>query len=148
MWNKLSNFLFRSFFLTADKITQLIYVISNGAAGHKQAGFRILMLSSIGRKSGLVRTHSLLYVRVDDGWVVIASNGGLDQHPQWYLNLLKNPNVQIQVGRKKFDVCAHVVDSKRREVLWKKLQSEWPYYNRYQEGTSRIFPIILLSRRK
>ena len=139
--------MFRSFFLTADKITQYIYQVSNGAIGHQQAGLRVLLLSSIGRKSGFVRTHSLLYVRVDEGWVVIASNGGHNQHPNWYLNLVENPNAQIQVGRRKFDVCAHVVDNTKREILWRKLQNEWPYYNRYQEGTSRIFPIILLSKK-
>jgi len=146
--DKISDIMFRSFFLTADKITKYIYRISNGAIGHQQASFRILLLSTIGRKSGLVRTHSLLYVRVDEGLVVVASNGGNDQHPQWYLNLLKNPHVQIQVGRKRFDVFAQVEESTKREVLWKKLQREWPYYNRYQEGTSRIFPIILFSMRK
>ena len=131
--DKLSNKLFRSFFLAADKITKFIYRISKGTIGHQQASFLILLLSSIGRKSGLVRTHSFLFVRGDEGWVVVASNDGHNQHPQCGLNLRTNPYMQIQVGRKKFDVCAQVVESTNRKVLWKKFQREWSYYNSYQE---------------
>ncbi|MFC2028413.1 nitroreductase/quinone reductase family protein [Chloroflexota bacterium] len=144
--NRVSKRLFRSFFITADKITQIVYRISNGVIGLHQLGVRILLLHTIGRKSGLTRSHALLYVPVDKGWVVVASNGGGDRHPQWYLNLVANPQVMIQVGRDKHKVLSEVVNNEIRKDYWQELRNSWPLYRKYQEGTHRKFPIILFRR--
>ena len=144
--DQLSRVIFRSFYLTADKITALVYKVSNGTVGHKQAQFRILMLSSIGRKTSMVRTHALLYTPVNEDWIVIASNGGDKNHPAWYLNLIANPEAQIQVGKKRYKVIAQVSHGKEREILWQKLLIIWPLYASYQEKTDRQFPIIKLRR--
>jgi len=143
-WQGLIRRLFRLFFTTTDLVTQWVYRFSKGALGHKQAGYNILLLTTIGRKSGKARTHALLYLKVEENWVVVASNGGNPKHPDWYFNLLNQPKATIQVGKFIFDVEACTVSGVEHSILWQLLLDIWPAYANYQAGIQREIPILLL----
>ena len=141
---KLFDYIFRLFFLSADLATQYVYRLSRGSLGHRQAGYNILLLNTIGRKSGKTRTHALLYLKVRENWVVVASNGGDPKHPDWYFNLLNQPNVTIQVGKFATDVEASVATTEQRNEIWPLMVNIWPGYAHYQSGILREIPIIIL----
>lgn len=143
-WQGLVHRGFRLFYITTDLATQWLYWISKGALGHKQAGRNILLLTTIGRKSGKSRTHALLYVNVESGWVVVASNGGNPKNPDWYFNLINTPKAKIQVGKFTYQVEAHVVSGSEYANLWNLLLEAWPAYATYQTGIARKIPIFIL----
>ena len=103
-----------------------------------------LLLTTIGRKSGQPRILPLLYVRVGDGFVIVASKGGAPQHPAWYLNLVETPACEIQVGKEHYRVSARVSEGEERAVLWKKMAELYPPYDDYQAGTNREIPVVVL----
>ena len=103
-----------------------------------------LLLTTIGRKSGQPRILPLLYVRVGDGFVIVASKGGAPQHPAWYLNLVETPACEIQVGKEHYRVNARVSEGEERAVLWKKMAELYPPYDDYQAGTDREIPVVVL----
>lgn len=144
-WQGLIRRSFRIFFITTDLLTQWVYRISKGALGHKQAGYHILLLTTIGRKSGRVRTHALLYLKVAEKWVVVASNGGNPNHPDWYFNLMNQPQAKVQVGKLSYDVQAQLVSGAERSKLWDLLLNVWPAYANYQAGITREIPIFVLN---
>jgi deazaflavin-dependent oxidoreductase (nitroreductase family) len=82
------------------------YVATNGKKGHNWRGLPTLLLTTVGRKSGKLRRTALIYGQDGSDYLVIASNGGAVQHPNWYLNLAKNPAVEVQVGSDKFTAQA------------------------------------------
>jgi|GEM_PF-171191 len=143
-WHGIFQRSFRFFFTSADLVTQWIYRVSRGVFGHNQAGFNILLLTSMGRKSGKERTHALLYIKVKDGWVVVASNGGDPKRPNWYHNLLSQPRATIQVGKLVYEVEANAISGAERTRLWQLLVDVWPAYENYQAGIQREIPVILL----
>lgn len=130
--------------LAADKLTQVVYWATNGRLGERQARYSMLLLHTIGRKSGKRRTHTLLYIRDGDDLVICASNNGSPQPPAWYLNLLATPRVAVQHGRTRREVMAEVVGPQDRERLWQRLLAVRPQYAGYQKITSRVFPLIRL----
>jgi len=130
--------------LAADKVTQWVYRISGGRIGEKQLNYSMLLLTTTGRKSGKPRTHTLLYVRDGENFVVCASNNGSDQHPAWYLNLQANPRASIQYGRRQQEVIAETAGSEERERLWQKLIAVRPQYADYQKRTTRVLPVVVL----
>lgn len=130
--------------LAADKITQVVYRISGGRLGEKQLHYSMLLLHSIGRKSGQVRTHTLLYIRDGDNLVVCASNNGSPQLPAWYLNLQAHPRVWVQHGRTRREIIAETAGPEERERLWPMFLKVRPQYTDYQKYTSRVFPIVIL----
>jgi deazaflavin-dependent oxidoreductase (nitroreductase family) len=105
----------------ADLATQVAYRVSGGRLGARQLAYSILLLHAVGRRTGKVRTHALLYVRADDAFVVCASNYGAARHPAWYANLRANPRARIQVGRVHYDVVARTADGDEQERLWRAL---------------------------
>jgi len=130
--------------LAADKFTQFLYSATGGRLGERQLSYSILLLHTIGRKSGKRRTHALLYFRDGDNLVVCASNNGSSQLPAWYLNLQANPRVRIQHGRIQREVIAETAGLEERERLWQMLLKVRPQFADYQKATSRVFPIVLL----
>ena len=127
-----------------DKLTQPVYRISGGRLGGKQLGYSILLLQTIGRKSGKIRTHTLLYIRDGETLVVCASNYGAQRHPGWYLNLESNPHARIQIGRMRQEVIAETARPEERSRLWQLLLEVRPQYARYQAATSREIPVVIL----
>ena len=104
----------------------------------------VLLLTSTGRKSGKSRTNPLLYTRTGDAYVVVASKGGADQHPLWYLNLQANPRAEVTVGRMKRLVRARDAQGEERERLWRAQADVYPGYDNYAEKTSRQIPVVVL----
>ncbi|MGH2787889.1 MAG: nitroreductase family deazaflavin-dependent oxidoreductase [Actinomycetota bacterium] len=122
------------------------YVESDGKRGHKWHGVRCLVLTTTGRRSGDRRRTALIYGTDADDYVVVASRGGNENHPQWYLNLVADPNVHVQVGAEKFDARARVASPKDRQRLWPVMVKIWPDYERYQATTDREIPVVVLER--
>lgn len=143
-WQGFTHRLFRIFFTTADKATQLVYSLTKGSLGHHQAGFNILLLTTTGRKSGSPRTHALLYLKEGRNWVVTASNGGDRHHPDWYYNLLSQPEAIVQVGKYQTRVKAMIMADQERSTLWGKFLKVWAAYANYQHGIQREIPVVVL----
>ena len=134
---------------TAKRLSTLhtsIYKASRGWIGKRFVDNDMLLLSSVGRRTGKTHTVPLLYLRDDDDLVVIASWGGRDRHPEWYLNLLAQPRASVQVKRRRFDVTATTADSHRRSLLWPLVLDAYDGYRTYQERTEREIPVVILAR--
>ncbi len=130
--------------LAADRITQFLYRVSGGRLGERQLRYSMLLLHTIGRKSGRVRTHTLLYFRDGENLVVCASNNGSPRPPAWYLNLQAQQRVWVQHGRTQREVIAETVGAAERDRLWHRLLRIRPQYADYQKYTTRAFPLIML----
>lgn len=121
------------------------YVESGGEKGHEwREGVRTLLLTAKGRKSGVWRRTALIYGRDGENYVIVASKGGAEKHPLWYLNLRDNPDAEVQVGPDKVKVRARTAEGEERARLWQTMVSVWPDYNAYQEKTDRQIPIVVL----
>lgn len=121
-----------------------LYRATAGRIGHRLGPQRTLLLTTIGRKSGLPRTQPLTYVRVGDALIIIASNWGNDHAPAWYLNILAHPDVHVQLKGDTFDATATVATPEERTRFWPYVVAQNPVYARYQVGTTREIPLVLL----
>ena len=121
-----------------------IYRWSDGKVMGRMAGLNILLLTTTGRKTAKKRTTPLGYFEHDGNYVIIASNGGADTHPAWYLNLINNSKVEIEIKDKKITTIAKTAEPVLRKELWNKLVSLSPQYGQYAVSTEREIPIILL----
>lgn len=121
------------------------YVGSGGEKGHEwRPGVPTLLLTTRGRRSGLLRRTALIYGRDGDSYVVVASSGGGPDNPAWYLNLEADPQVHVQVGADEFDARARTATGAERERLWAPMARIWPDYDRYQRRTDREIPVVVL----
>ena len=105
-------------------------------------GGPILLLTTTGRKSGAPRTLPLLYLRTDRGYALVASYGGSDRHPAWYLNLEAYPEAEVQIGPLRKKARAETVGPERRAELWPKLVRLYAGYEAYQSLTEREIPVV------
>jgi deazaflavin-dependent oxidoreductase (nitroreductase family) len=122
------------------------YVASGGEDGHEwRPGVPTLLLTTRGRKSGVLRRTALIYVRDGEDYLVVASRGGDPQHPAWYLNLEADPQVHVQVGKEEFDARARTATDSERARLWPLATEVWPAYDDYQKKTDRQIPIVVLT---
>src|SRR3954452_17903121 len=94
------------------------YVETDGAEGHEWQGTTTLILTTTGRRSGQQRSTPLIYQRVGNDYVVVASKGGADDPPEWYLNLQTDPNVQVQVVGDRFAARARTATAEEKPALW------------------------------
>ncbi len=130
------------------------YRETDGADGHIWKGldgtgnFPCLLLTTTGRKTGDARTTPLIFGRDGDDCVVIASQGGRPNHPAWYLNLDKNPKVEVQVEADVFAATARTAGVDDRDRLWKMMTQIYPPYDDYQDkaAATREIPVVVLSR--
>ena len=122
------------------------YVETNGEDGHIWRGAPTLLLTTLGRRSGKPRRLALIYGQDGDRYVVVASKGGADQHPEWYLNLLDHPEVQVQVKADRFRATARTATPEEHQALWPRLAAIWPDYDNYQAKTARQIPLVILER--
>ena len=122
------------------------YVESDGEKGHHWRGVQTLLLTTRGRKSGKLRRTALIYGQDGDRYIVVASKGGAQEHPEWYLNLVANPEVRLQVGADKFTALARTATAEEKPALWHLMTSIWPDYDSYQGRTKREIPVIVLER--
>ena len=129
-------------------VHQWLYEQSDGRIGASLGGRPMLLLRTVGRRSKQPRTAALLYARDGDAYVVIASKGGAPQHPGWFHNLSAQPDVEIQVGRKRMPVRARVAEGEERARLWARAdQINQGQYVVYQSRTKRVIPVVVLEPR-
>lgn len=105
-----------------------------------------LLLTTIGRRSGQNRTMPLIYGKVGANHIVIGSKGGSETHAAWYLNLLANPVVQVQVATEHFTARARIAEGDERAKIWAHMLTVYPPYQDYQNKTKRQIPVIVLER--
>ncbi len=110
-------------------------------------GAPVLLMTVIGRKTGRRLTVPLLYLKDGERLAVVASKGGMDHHPLWYLNLLAHPDVDVQIGNDLRPMRAAVADDAERERLWPKLVAMYADYADYQARTTRKIPVVILTPR-
>ena len=131
------------------RIHDAVYQKTNGWIGHRTLGIPSLLLHTVGAKTGVARTASLTYARDGGNYLIVASKGGDPKAPGWYHNLKANPNVEINVGPKRFGVTARPVlpadpDYARLWQIVNKNNSN--RYEAYQTKTSRPIPVVVLTR--
>jgi deazaflavin-dependent oxidoreductase (nitroreductase family) len=124
-----------------------VYRETAGERGYHWRGTTILLLTTVGRKSGEPRTTPLIHRTDGDRWVVVASKGGAPQSPSWFENLLANPDAEIQVKGEKVPVAAVTAEGEERTRLWSLMNEVWPAYDDYQTKTTREIPVVVFSRR-
>jgi deazaflavin-dependent oxidoreductase (nitroreductase family) len=123
------------------------YRETGGKVGHEwRNGSKILLLTTKGRKTGEPRTSPLIYENDGDRYVIVASKGGAPEHPGWYRNLSKNPDVELQVMDEVFPAHARTAEGEERERLWRLVARQWPAYDDYQQKTEREIPVVVLER--
>ena len=121
------------------------YRETGGEVGHIwREGSTVLLLTTIGRSSGEARTTPLIYAQDGDRYVIVASKGGAPEHPGWYRNLAKNPDVELQVEDEVFPARARTASGEERERLWRKANEVWPHYDEYAQKTDREIPVVVL----
>jgi deazaflavin-dependent oxidoreductase (nitroreductase family) len=122
----------------------ILYRLSGGAIGGNLPGVQILLLESMGRKTGKRRTTPLAYIRDGDNYVVTASNGGEPHHPGWYYNLHSQPQTVIQVIDQHISVEVEQANPEERRRLWAELVKRNPRFDEYQRKTSREIAMFIL----
>jgi deazaflavin-dependent oxidoreductase (nitroreductase family) len=123
-----------------------IFRASGGRLGAKfVGGAPVLLLTTIGRRSGQPRTAPLLYLQDGDSYVIVASKGGMAHHPLWYRNLESNPEVEVEVGREKKRMVARRASKEEKSALWPRLVAMYRSYDDYQARTERDIPVVILS---
>ena len=121
-----------------------VYRATGGKLLGRMGKSPILLLNTVGRKSGKKRTTPLLYVMDGEGFVIIASKGGAPTHPAWYLNLIANPDATVEVGDREVRVRAEEVHGEDKTRLWQKMVEMYPTYDDYQTKTEREIPLLVL----
>jgi deazaflavin-dependent oxidoreductase (nitroreductase family) len=122
---------------------------NNGKVGGYFAGANMLLLHTVGAKTGQPRTNPMVYVTDGDRLVVIASKGGADSNPDWYYNLRVNPLVTVELGNEQFQARATpVTEEPERSRLYAKMVEHRPGFAEYEKMTSRKIPAITLERLK
>lgn len=110
-------------------------------------GMPLLLLHTVGAKSGQARVNPLAYLSDGDRFVVIASFAGAPNHPPWYHNLVANPEVVVEVGTEKLEAVATVAEEPERTELYAKMAAAMPVFDEYQARTDRVIPVVVLNRR-
>ena len=123
------------------------YLASDGEDGHIWNGVPTLLLTTKGKASGEPRQLPLIYGKVDDLYVVVASKGGNPRHPSWCVNLMADPNVEVQVKDDRFAATARIAKGEERQRLWDHMAEVFPTYNEYANRTTRKIPVVVLERR-
>ena len=121
-----------------------LYRLTGGAIGGKMVGMPVLLLNSIGRKSGKKRTTPVAYIRDGTNYVVTASNGGAATNPGWFYNLQSSPQTTIQVMAETLSVVAQQANPEEKSRLWSQLIKVAPNFEEYQRKSSREIPMVIL----
>jgi deazaflavin-dependent oxidoreductase (nitroreductase family) len=124
-----------------------LYRRTNGRMGNTVKGAPVLLLDHVGRKSGNRRTAPVLYMLDGDDVVIVASRGGSDATPAWWLNLQANAVTEVQIGAERRRVTARQATREEKDKLWPRLLEMFPDYGVYQTRTAREIPVVILSPR-
>ena len=132
----------------SDYNTQIIeeFRANDGRLSGHWEGRDLLLLTTTGRKSGRKHTTPMVYVRDGDRLLVFASKGGAPTHPDWYLNLVADPNVEVEVGAERFDATAAPLPREERDRTFAEQAAKVPAFQDYQDKTPRVIPVVALTR--
>ncbi|TFC05967.1 nitroreductase family deazaflavin-dependent oxidoreductase [Cryobacterium adonitolivorans] len=121
-----------------------LYESSGGAKGTTMRGMPVIVLSTLGAKSGKVRKAPLMRVEHDGRYAAVASLGGSPKNPVWYANVLAHPLVEVQDGPLRQDMIAREITGEEKAVWWERAVAAYPDYAAYQVKTDRVIPVFLL----
>jgi deazaflavin-dependent oxidoreductase (nitroreductase family) len=121
-----------------------LYRATGGSVGARMRGAPILLLTTTGRTSGKARTTPIMYLADGGRYVIVASNGGSDRHPGWWLNLRRDSRATVRIGAKAHNVRARQAEAEEKARLWPLLTAMYGEYDRYQQATSRDIPVVVL----
>lgn len=119
---------------------------SKGRIGTRFLGVPVLLLTTVGRNSKQARTTPVFYLRDGERLVLVASRAGTSRHPGWYRNIEHNPQVTIRIAEQTRDMTARMATEEEVQELWPKLVSMFQIWERFQQRSSRTFPVVILSR--
>ena len=119
---------------------------NDGKVGGHFENMTLLLLHTIGAKSGQLRLNPVATMADGDRYVIIASKGGAPTNPDWYYNIVANPEVRIEVGTEKFQAQADVAPEPERTALFAKMAAQHPGFAEYERNTDRVIPVIVLTR--
>ena len=122
------------------------YRETDGEEGHDWQGTTTLILTTKGRRSGQERPTPLIYQPYGDDYLIVASKGGADEPPAWYLNLEADPEVDVQIRGDRFKARARTAGSEEKPDMWRTMTATWPAYDEYQQKTDREIPVVVLER--
>ncbi|MGV0051761.1 nitroreductase family deazaflavin-dependent oxidoreductase [Mycobacterium colombiense] len=120
-----------------------IYKLSNGKFGGTFQKAPVALLTTTGRKTGEPRVSPLLYLREGNRVILVASKGGSDKHPLWYLNLKADPKVSVQIKDEVLQLRARDATEAERAEYWPKLDHMYPSFDDYRAWTDRVIPIVI-----
>lgn len=120
------------------------YEATDGAEASDLRGRPVIVLTSVGARTGKLRKTALMRVEHDGVYAVVASMGGAPRHPAWYHNLSTNPHVELQDGPMRRDYLAHEATGDEKAAWWKRAVATWPDYDKYQTRTERQIPVFVL----
>jgi len=121
-----------------------LFRLTGGRLGSRLVRNDMMLLTTIGSSTGREHTVPLLYLEHDGALVVVASYGGRPDHPQWFKNLLINPQVRAQLGSESFRVDSRVASPEERALLWPRVVAAYDGYRVYQSRTDRQIPLVIL----
>jgi deazaflavin-dependent oxidoreductase (nitroreductase family) len=121
---------------------------NHGKVGGNFEGAPLLLLHTIGRRSGKPRINPMMYLKDGERYVVFASKAGADTHPDWYYNLKAHPDVKAEIGDDTIDVHAEETRAPERDVLYARQAELYPSFADYQHKTKRIIPVVALTNKK
>lgn len=125
-----------------------LYESTGGREGNTLKGRPVIILTTVGAKTGLVRKTPLMRIEHDGSYAVVASMGGAPKHPVWYHNILANPDVELQDGATRKQYVAHEATGEEKAVWWARATQTWPDYDTYQTKTDREIPLFVLTPRR
>ena len=117
---------------------------SGGTVGGPFEGAPLLLLHTVGARTGQERVNPVMYMRVDGGYAVFASKAGAPSHPGWYHNLLAHPKVTAEIGTGTVELTARVAESGERERIWAAQKAAYPGFADYERKTARQIPVVIL----
>ena len=121
---------------------------NHGKVGGYFTGAPLLLIHTVGRRSGKLRVNPLMYLKEGERYVVFASKGGADTHPDWYYNLMAHPDTQIEVGDETIEVHADAVTGPDHDTFYGRQSALYPQFADYQRKTKRIIPVIALTKKR
>jgi deazaflavin-dependent oxidoreductase (nitroreductase family) len=128
-----------------DQVERFEATDGQGANTLRDTGYPIVVITSVGAKSGKLRKNPVMRVERDGIYVAIASKGGAPEHPEWYYNFVAHPEVDLQDGPVKKTYKVELAEGAEREDLWQLAVDTWPTYKSYQEKTDRQIPVFKLT---
>ncbi|MGA7193802.1 MAG: nitroreductase/quinone reductase family protein [Anaerolineales bacterium] len=135
----------RSLFKFFMGLQVFLYRLTGGKLGGNMGKFKVLILTTKGRKSGKILSNPVGYFERDGKYIIVASNGGADKNPSWYYNIKGNPNdVTIQVNEKVMKVTPEIVLGERRKPVYEWIASIAPNFGGYEKKTTREIPLVFL----